>query len=73
MCFWLSAVGRKNNTKLLLVLGVYTHYSFARGGGATNSTCLRKGRMTATVPTTTTKDDSDVNEMKKKRRFHSRT
>ena len=40
--------------------------SFARGGGATNSTCPRKGRMTATVPTTTTKDDSDVNEMKKK-------
>ena len=40
--------------------------SFARGGGATNSTCLRKGRMTATAPTTTTKDDSDVNEMKKK-------
>ena len=39
--------------------------SFARGGGATNSTCLRKGRMTDTVPTTT-KDDSDVNEMKKK-------
>ena len=59
-------LSEKRTTQNYYSYSVFTQHYFARGGGAINSICLRKGRMTA-VPTTTLKDD-DVNddEMKKK-------